>query len=342
MSEELTEEQMEKFEELVEDSLESFGIIVHPPKTTEEANPEELEDKTDYVEWIKNGNNTYYPSGKVVIKNNIPPGIYEIGFDETKRTYFLQNKETNLDELFVLPSKEQDAIIDDIQKFWTRKENFKDYGFNYKRGILLYGSPGNGKTSIFNLLSKEIVEKYNGIIFHLKNSDELKSFNRFSNILRQIEKETPLLLILEDLETFTEYSSDEILLLNLLDGAEQLENIVVLASTNYPEKLKERILNRPSRFDRRYELKLPNDEVREFYFKKKLKEADLASIDLKKWIDETKGLSVAHLAEVVKSVFALGNTFEETIELLNEMKTKLDSYKFDENKSTSIGFNNRR
>jgi len=321
------------------DSFEEFEEEIK--KITSSNEMKENKDKTDYIEWVKSGNNTYFPSGKVVIVDNIPPGIYEIGLDQNKG-YFLQNKEVNLDELFVLPSKEQDAIIADIRKFWIRKQNFDDYGFNYKRGILLYGAPGNGKTSIFNLLSKEIVEKYNGIIFHLKNSDELKSFSRFSSILRQIEKDTPLLLILEDLEIFTEYSSDEILLLNLLDGAEQLDNIVVLASTNYPEKLKERILNRPSRFDRRYELKFPNEEVREFYFRKKLKPKDLESIDLKKWVDETKGLSVAHLAEVVKSVFALGNTFEETIELLNEMKIKLDSYKFDENKSSSIGFNNRR
>jgi len=54
--------------------------------------------------------------------------------------------------------------------------------------------------------------------------------------------------------------------LNLLDGVKQVDNIIYIATTNYPELLEERILNRPSRFDRRFHIGTPSAEVRKFYF----------------------------------------------------------------------------
>jgi hypothetical protein len=64
----------------------------------------------------------------------------------------------------------------------------------------------------------------------------------------------------------------------------------------------------------------------------------LKTIDLDYWVKETKNLTIAHLGEIVKSVFALGNTFEHTIELLGEMKNKLNSFDFNKETNGSIGF----
>lgn len=98
---------------------------------------------------------------------------------------------------------------------------------------------------------------------------------------RVIEPNRPILCIIEDIDGLVEDSYYETALLNILDGIGQMENTIYLGTTNFPEKLKERILNRPSRFDRRYEIKQPNDELREYYFRKKLTEDDLKSIDIK-------------------------------------------------------------
>lgn len=298
------------------------------------------EKSKDYIQWTKVGESSYFPEGKIETLDIIPPGIYDIQ-SHPQRGLFLKEKEISLDELFILPSKEQNQIVNDIQTFWTKKEKFAEYKFTYKRGILLYGPAGCGKSSIINLLAKEIVEIHKGIVLFLTNSDDLFRFTSLMPILKQIEPDKQILCILEDLETFVSYRENEAHLLNLLDGINQMDNVVYLGTTNFPEQLKERILNRPSRFDRRYEVSYPTPEVREEYFKRKLKAEDLEQVDLVKWIKESEGLSLAHLGEIVKSVCALGNSFEETMKLLNEMKTKLNSYDFDKSKSNNIGFGGR-
>ncbi|NJO18646.1 MAG: AAA family ATPase [Thioploca sp.] len=56
---------------------------------------------------------------------------------------------------------------------------------------------------------------------------------------------------MEDLESILK-SNNPSTVLNILDGVNSFDNIVFLATTNYPEELESRIKNRPSRFDRRF------------------------------------------------------------------------------------------
>lgn len=297
--------------------------------------------KPDYVQWVRVGEKSYFPEGEIIKTKVIPAGAYDILFNQQKG-YYLKGKDISLDELFVLPSPEQNLIISDIQTFWSKKEKFAEYKFTYKRGILLYGPAGSGKSSIINMLAKEIVDVHKGIVLYLNNADDLGRFMSIMPMLRQIEPNKQILCVLEDLETFVSYREAETQLLNLLDGVNQMDNVVYLGTTNYPEQLKERILNRPSRFDRRYEVGMPNPEVRKEYFKKKLSETDISKVDLDKWVKETEGLSLAHLGEIVKSVCALGNTFEETMVLLNDMKKKLSSFDFGKDSEEPMGFAGRK
>jgi SpoVK/Ycf46/Vps4 family AAA+-type ATPase len=144
-----------------------------------------------------------------------------------------------------------------------------------------------------------------------------------------------LIVILEDIDTIAgEGHWSTSMLLNILDGIKQIDNVVYIATTNYPEKLEERITNRPSRFDRRYEILMPNAKVRESYFRSKLTESDLEKIEISKWVKSTEGFSMAHLRELVIAVVALGNTFEDTFARLNGMKVKPRI----KSKSKKIGF----
>ena len=67
---------------------------------------------------------------------------------------------------------------------------------------------------------------------------------------------------------------------------------------------------------------MPDDDVRRSYIVNKLTEEDLRGIDLDKWVRETKGLSLAHMRELVVSVIAMGNSFEDTLNRLNGLKVK--------------------
>lgn len=316
-----------------------FNIALEGPDELEE---DEDEQQPTYTQWANTAKNNYFPEGNVKLVKELKPGVYGISWSRAKECYFAVKKEVALDELFVLPDVIQSKILNDMKVFWEREDMFKKYKYAYKRGILLWGAAGNGKSSIINLLTQKLVKEYKGVIFTISESSELSSFMNFMTVFKQIQPKTRILCIIEDIENLTYNRESEGMLLNLLDGINQIENIVFLATTNYPEELKERILNRPSRFDRRYELKVPIAKVRKAYFKAKLKAEDLVSISLEYWVKETKGFSIAHLGEVVKSVFALGNTFDETVKELKAMDKKISSFDYKKGASNSgIGFNNK-
>jgi hypothetical protein len=131
-------------------------------------------------------------------------------------------------------------------------------------------------------------------------------------------------------------ADSETLLLQVLDGARQMNNIVYLATTNYPENLAERILNRPSRFDRVYEVGYPDPAVRRYYFEKMINGEDLGSVDMERWVEASKGFTFAHMRDMIVSVLILGNDFDEAVGHLQGMKNMPTSAK---TKSGSMGFN---
>jgi ATP-dependent 26S proteasome regulatory subunit len=252
----------------------------------------------------------------------VPAGFYELGMDNQIGIFF-EKRKVDTDELFELPSDELQDIIQDIENFWERSNKYQEYGFLHKRGILLYGEPGAGKSGIIQLCTKHLIEKMNGVVINLSNGDQVDWYSKTMGSFRSVEPNRPLIVILEDIDGIAgEGNWSTSMLLNILDGIKQIDNVVYIATTNYPEQLEERITNRPSRFDRRYEILMPDAKVRESYFRSKLSLKDLESIDVSEWVKKSDGMSMAHLRELVISVVALGNTFEDTISRLNGMKVR--------------------
>ena len=284
------------------------------------------------TEWSILQNDTFAPSYVSIPK--VPSGLYEISWNSNIQNHVLIKQKMNIDELYELPSPEIQSILNDIQIFWDKRDVYKEYNFVHKRGILLWGDPGCGKSGIIQLCVKKLIENENGIVLNIKEEDDFKMFVDFIQTIRKIEPERPLIVILEDIDSLAgedRYSTTK--LLNILDGVKQIENVVYIATTNYPEKLQERITNRPSRFDRRYEVQMPSSGIREAYIKNKLSDEDLSKIDLPLWISQTDGMSLSHLKELIISVIVMGKDFEEAMENLSDMK-KSPKLK----KSGSLGF----
>jgi len=297
----------------------------------------EKEQKKYYVYYEEIGDNIYVPRNKVKIKEILEPGLYEFIWIDPYKEYGYRKKDFTTDTLYNLPIAELQKIESDINKFWQREPKFKEYGLVHKRGVLLYGPAGNGKSAVADLLITEIINNYNGLVFKISDSKDLEIFiNNFDSRVKKIEPNRKVLVIIEDIDGLVSTRSSETSLLNLLDGINQVNNIVYLATTNYPERLQQRILNRPSRFDKRYKLGYPNEEVRKVYFENVLKPHDLKHINLNTWIKQTEGLSIAHLRELVVSVIILENDFKEEIETLKGMKTIISSSQDNQN---VIGFN---
>lgn len=58
------------------------------------------------------------------------------------------------DNLLHLPNPPADRVLQSVRKFWQTKDRYIKYGQLYKRGIMMHGGPGSGKTVTLTFLSQ--------------------------------------------------------------------------------------------------------------------------------------------------------------------------------------------
>lgn len=261
--------------------------------------------------WSKSGA-TYFPVEETT--DALLPGQYTVEYSHGRGLYF-RRKPIEIDSLLVLPDSTTEDIVNEIELFWTKKEMFNSLGFLWKRGVLLYGPPGGGKTSTLQLISKRIVQK-GGISVYVKDP---KMTAEGLEVLRRIEPERPIVVLLEDIDTITEKHSEHDVLA-MLDGELQINNVVFIATTNYPENLEDRIINRPSRFDIVRQIGMPSAAARRLYLSTMNKRLRNEPEELEKWVEVSHEYSIAHLKEMIVGVEALEQDFDEVISRLNKMK----------------------
>lgn len=279
--------------------------------------------------WSTGDNVKYFPSGKSV--SMLPPGVYEINLDYNRGNYF---KKINVktEGLLRFPDTNSDIIVDEIKRFWDSEELYRRFSLSYKRGMLLYGPPGSGKSSTLQLVIADVVSR-GGLV--LKYNCATSLFMDGVGMLREIQPDTPLLVLFEDIDSLIQqYPESNIL--NIIDGVDSIDKVVFLATTNYPEQLGERIINRPSRFDRRFKMSHPNKLCRMIYFEHLFNDELIKKhkIDIDKWVKDTEGFSIAHLKEMFVSVCILGNSYKSVLRHLKEMNEEHVSSAEDE----QIGF----
>lgn len=295
----------------------------------------ENEIQENYSMWVTADDEIYSPNSNIKVMGVLPSGFYKFVFNQSSGKYDSLTLKTNYDELIELPNNTKNEIINDIIHFWDSEKKYREYNYVYKRGILLYGESGSGKTSVCVQLSKTIVSEYGGLVFKIETSDDLYSFIYGVDGLRKIEPNRKILCIIEDIDDLV--MDDEITVLNLLDGINQIDNVVYVATTNQPENLKERILNRPSRFDRRYYIGMPDAESRRHFLMTKLHDDDRNKINIDNIIKKTEGMSMAHLSELVKSIIIFNKNEDDVIKTLSSMSDYISSTKFNK-KGKAIGF----
>jgi hypothetical protein len=270
-------------------------------------------------QWTTGDGKRFLPSGYT--KEVLPPGLYEISHSSDIGLYF-EKVPIRTEGLIRFPQTNSEKVLKEIDIFWNREAVFKEYGLNYKRGIMLWGPPGGGKTCTVNLIMKDVVIDRAGIVIKFTSPG---LFIAGMRVLREIQPTTPVVILMEDIDAIIEHYQESPVL-NILDGVESVQKVVFLATTNYPEMLGPRIINRPSRFDKRFHIGYPNPASRRLYFEHLRGNRDL-NINLDTWVRDTEEFSIAHLKELFVAVIILGDEYEEALENLKLMKEDISSDK---------------
>ena len=181
------------------------------------------EKKLDFAQWSVMGDGSYIAAPKA--EKQLPAGLYELEWNNRVNEWCVMRQAINTDELYELPTVEIGEILSDIKSFWKKSELYKSYKLMHKRGILLYGDPGCGKSGILQLCMMHIIDDLSGVVINIKNEDSIKAYVEMVPKLRQIEPNRPLVVIIEDIDSVageSNYSTS--VLLNILDGIKQIEN----------------------------------------------------------------------------------------------------------------------
>ncbi|WP_183163937.1 ATP-binding protein [Alteribacter keqinensis] len=196
----------------------------------------------------------------------------------------------------IMESKIKKQIFRFVDEFFTKNGTFfEQYNIPYKRGLLLYGKPGNGKTTMV----KSIANSISSPVAYWQITEFTSSYS-IQEVFSSISRMTPMVLVIEDIDSMPELVRS--VFLNTLDGATSKEGIFLIGTTNYPEQIDPALINRAGRFDRAYELKGPTAAMRSDYLiKKKLTEL-LSDEDINALVEATDGFSFAQLNELYKNV----------------------------------------
>ncbi len=169
-------------------------------------------------------------------------------------------KDSSWEEMF-LPEDIKSDIRSLVENFLSSREFYLEKKIPWKRGILLYGKPGNGKTSIIRTIMSEYNFKPVTIVPGANDDSVREAFS-------YAEEQSPSLLYFEDLDSLFEKGVDKSAFLNLMDGISTKNGLLVIATANDVKKLTTNITQRPSRFDRKFEIPLPNQEMAYIYLKR--------------------------------------------------------------------------
>ena len=264
------------------------------------------------TQWTTTDGTRFFPAGKTFAK--LSPGVYEIKYSNSKGYYF-EHIQVKTEGLLRFPDSESEKVVAEIQNFWTKEQTYADFGLTYRRGLILWGPAGSGKSCTIQIVMADVIER-GGVVFKFNSVPHM--FLEGIRLFREVQSDTKIVVLMEDIDSLLEEHGESDVL-NILDGVDKIERVVFLATTNYPEKLGDRIINRPSRFDKRFMMPNPNKKCRQLYFEYLAKQNPTIKVDVSKWTKDTEGFSIAHLKELFIDVCILGEAYKEAVETLRIM-----------------------
>lgn len=235
--------------------------------------------------------------GKTVIYNSLMTEWRPFGKPRQRRKL----------ESVVLDQGLKERIVCDVKDFLSSSDWYRKHGIPYRRGYLLHGPPGSGKTSFINALAGEL--EYNICILNL--SDRGLTDDRLNHLLVNIPDRS--IILLEDIDAAFSgrsqtseggYSKSNVTfsgLLNAFDGVASAEERIIFMTTNHEDRLDPALI-RPGRVDLKELIDNASDyQVTEMFLRFFEGEHDLAAEFLKRIRLSRATVSTAQLQKMFLS-----------------------------------------
>ncbi len=164
----------------------------------------------------------------------------------------------------ILPETVLDELDRTIIRFCKQRKRLRELGLHTKRGVLLYGAPGTGKTHTIRYLATQLQEHTTFLV----TAEQIALLPEYFALARLMQ---PVIFVIEDADLLAKSrnimhgSQEEALLnhlLNEMDGLKEDADILFILSTNKPEVLEEALIARPGRIDQLIEFPKPDAQCR--------------------------------------------------------------------------------
>ena len=132
------------------------------------------------IQWTTHDKKVFVPS--TYSMRRLVPGLYEIDHSNTVGLYF-RKVSLGTEGLVRFKETNSDEVVKEIETFWEREHLFEKFDLAFKRGILLWGPPGSGKTCTIKMVIEDIIKR-KGIVLKFTNPTFFVAGTR---MLREIE-----------------------------------------------------------------------------------------------------------------------------------------------------------
>jgi len=249
-------------------------------------------------------------------------------------------------ESVVLDSKIKREIRQNTVGFLKKLEVWQKYGIPAKRGIILAGSPGTGKTIVCKALATEA----EGITCLFAESSGMTHEGYIHSLYEIAQDVSPCIIFIEDIDLIGQERMGEmyqsipplISLLNEMDGITEVNGCVTVATTNGLEMLDKALSERPSRFDRIIRIPHPADEIRAQLIEHLAKRIPINPKTKTYLAEKTAGFSPAQIQETLFSMVITGTEGTDensTLELTPENVDTVLGIMEPRKSARAIGFN---
>lgn len=218
----------------------------------------------------------------------------------------------------VAGAEEAKQELEEVVEFLKHPQKYNDLGAKIPKGVLLYGSPGTGKT----LLAKAVAGEAGVPFFSISGSDFVEMFvgvgaSRVRDLFDQAKKSAPCIVFIDEIDAVGRqrgaglgggHDEREQTLNQLLvemDGFSANEGIIMIAATNRPDILDPALL-RPGRFDRQIVVDRPDIKGRTEILKVHVKGKPMGpDVNLDVIAQRTPGFTGADLSNLVNEAALL-------------------------------------